>query len=166
MPAVSEEPELPTRRRRREATTVQHEKPSGPRDVDTRPPEVGGESERGAAARLHETPGGERSDAGHAHEQLARRARDLEREDLGMRERPRRLRVVVEGEVAVAVERELLEAEAVVAQEMLRLVETELAARRRGRKPFHRRAGDRLKRAEVCVVQELLTLETRYDAED
>src|SRR5439155_26564810 len=161
-----EEPELRCRRRQRQATAAQREEPPGARHVDTQAAQVRRETQDRRAARRHQTPCRERSYPRDTDEQILRRARHLEREVFGVRQRPRCLRIVVEREIAAGVERELLEAKAVVAQEMLRLVEAELAARRRRREAFHRRPDDRRERTEVRVMQEPLSLEPGDDAED
>src|SRR3989442_1853494 len=82
-----------------------------------------------------------------------------------MRERPRRLGIVVERQVAVAVEGQLVEAEAVLTEQMLGLIEAKLAGRRCRSRVLHRRADHRLECAEVGVVQEALALEPRDHAE-
>ena len=87
-------------------------------------------------------------------------------ETRGMREGPGRLGIVLERKIAVRLEDELLEAEAVLAQQVLGLIEAELAHGRRRCEALHRRARHRLKGAEVRVVQQALAFETADEAED
>ena len=83
-----------------------------------------------------------------------------------MGERPGRLRVVVKRQVAVRAEDELVVLEAVLAQEMLRLVEPKLARRRRRTLSLQRRPHDRLEGAEVSVMKKALPLESGHQAKD
>ena len=116
-------------------------------------------------ARLHDRPRGPGADAGHAQEHLERRPGDVERKALGMGQRPRRLRIVLEREVAVGAERQLVEAEPVLAQQMLGLVKTGLAGGRRRGEVLEGCADHRLEGAEVGVVQQALALEPGDEAE-
>ena len=84
---------------------------------------------------------------------------------LGVGERPRGLGVVIERKVAVGLERQLVDAKAVLPQQMLGLVEARLARGGRGREPLERCADDRLERAEVRVMKEPLALEPRDEPE-
>ena len=83
-----------------------------------------------------------------------------------MREGPGRLGIVLERKIAVRLEDELLEAEAVLAQQVLGLIEAELTHGRRGCQALHRRARHRLKGTEVRMVQQALAFETADEAED
>ena len=83
-----------------------------------------------------------------------------------MGQRPGRLRIVVEREVAVAPEHELLHPEAVLPEQVLGLVEAPLARGGGGREALHRRPGHRLEGAEVSMVEEPALLEAAHHAED
>ena len=107
-----------------------------------------------------------RSDAGHSQQELVGRRGDLHREDLGMAEGPRRLGVAVEGQVAVGLEDEVVVAEAVLAQQVLGLVEPQLPDGWSRSRSFHRRTHHGLERAEVRVVEQALPLQARDEAED
>lgn len=107
-----------------------------------------------------------RADARDPQQQLIGRRLHLEGEALGVGEGPGRFRVVVEREVAVALEEPLVPREAVLPEQVLGLIEPQLARRRGGLVSLHRSSGDRLERAEVGVVQESAPHETRDEAED
>ena len=83
-----------------------------------------------------------------------------------MRQRPCRLRIIVERQVAVRAEDQLVVLKAVLPQEMLRLVEPRLARRRRRAPPLQRRAHHRLEGAEVGVVKQTMPLESGHEPED
>ena len=83
-----------------------------------------------------------------------------------MGQRPRRLGIVLERQVAVGAEDQLAFPEAVEPEQVLGLVEAPLARGGRGREPFHRRPGHRLEGAEVRVVEQPSTLEPAHHAED
>src|SRR5688572_1535069 len=80
--------------------------------------------------------------------------------------RPRGLRIDVERKIAGRVEGELVEAKSVLAQQVLRLIEAQLARGGRGWKVLERGAGHRLEGAEVGVVQQTPPLEPGHDVED
>ena len=106
-----------------------------------------------------------RPDARHAQELLARRPRQLDGKAGGVAERPGGLRVLIEGQVPVGAEHELVDAEAVLAEQVLGLVEASLARRRHGRQPLHRRARHRLECAPVRMVEQARCLEAADQAE-
>ena len=166
MLAVREEPELVGGRRRRNPPAAKREIEPRARDIDAEAPEIGRVPQQGPATVADQRVGRLGADARHADQELARRPQDLEREILGMRERPGRLGIVVERQVAVAAEGQLVEAEAVLAEQVLGLIEAKLPDRRRRRRVLHWRADHRLERTEVGVVQKAFALEPRDHAED
>src|SRR5687768_13754848 len=92
-----------------------------------------------------------RADAGYAQQLLVRSGTYFDRESLGVRQRPRRLRIGVEREIPALVIDELLRAEAVVAEEVVGLVKPVLAERGCGRMGFERSLADRAERAELEI---------------
>src|SRR4029453_13090395 len=157
--ARREEAQLLRPRRARQPPAAQREEPPGPSHVDAGRPKVSLPADPAAAARGHEALRRRRADAGYTHQRLVGRAADLDRKQLGMGERPGRLRVVVKRQVAVGPEDELVVLKAVLPKEMLRLVEPELARGRCGALPLQRRPHDRLESAEVSVMKEASPLE-------
>src|SRR6266545_2073225 len=164
--AVREEPQLPRTGLPRKPPALEREEPRRSGHVDARCPEVTRPPDHGATPRGDERPRGHGADSWHAHQNLVRGAGDLDREPLGMREGPRRLRVIAERQVTIRAEDQLVILEAVLPQEMLRLVEPQLARRRRRAPPLQRGAHHRLEGAEVSVVQETLPLEAGHEPED
>src|SRR5262245_64808653 len=79
---------------------------------------------------------------------------------------PGGLRVVLQRQVAVGPEDELVVLEAVLPQEMLGLIEPELALRRGRALCLQRCPHDRLEGAEVSVMQKALSLEPSHEPED
>src|SRR4029453_4323013 len=142
----------------REPPAAQREEPSGPSHVDARRPKISRPADHAAGARGHELSRRRRADAGHTHQCLVRRSADFDRKPLGMGERPGGLWVVVKRQVAIGAEDELVVLEAVLPQEMLRLVEPELARRRRRSMPLERGPHDRLERAEGSGMKKALPL--------
>ena len=123
MLAVREQTKLSRRRRAREPAAAQREKPRRPCHIDPGGSQVARPADHRAAPPVDERARGGRADPWHTDQALVRRAGDLDRKALGMRERPRRLWIVVERQVAVAGEDQLVVAEAVLPDEVLGLVE-------------------------------------------
>jgi hypothetical protein len=121
--AGREEPELMRRRRRGQTSATQREVVAGAHGVHADAAQVSEIADRRVPTCLDDRARGLRPDAGNAEQQLQRRARDLQREALGMGQRPGRLGIVLERQVASRLERQLLDAEPVLAQQVLGLVE-------------------------------------------
>src|SRR4029434_5152653 len=106
--AVRAQPKLSRGRRAREPPAAQREEPGGPRYIDAGGSKITRPADHRAAPRIDERACGSWTDPRHAHQGVVRRAGDLEWKALGMRECPRRLRIVVERQVAVAFEAQLV----------------------------------------------------------
>jgi hypothetical protein len=106
-----------------------------------------------------------RPDARHPQQLLARRPCQLDGKAGGVAERPGGFRVPVECQVPVRPEYELVDAEAVLAEQVLGLVEPSFARRWHRRQPLHRRARHRLECAPVGMVKQTRRLEAADQAE-
>src|SRR2546428_5050446 len=78
-------------RRRRNSPAAKREIEPRASDVDAEAPEIGDVAQDGPATVADQRVGRPGADARHADQELARRLHDLEREVLGMGERPGRL---------------------------------------------------------------------------
>src|SRR5687767_11993509 len=107
-----------------------------------------------------------RADAGYAEQLLVGSSTYFDRESLGVRQRPRRLRIGVEREIPALVIDELLRAEAVVAEEVVSLVKPVLAERGCGRMGFERSLADRAERAELAVVHAAACVHVGHPIDD
>src|SRR5258708_34855911 len=153
MSAGREQVKLLGGQRRPYATAPQREEIAGAGRVDAQTAEVLRVARQCAPALRYQAPGRGGADPRHPQQQLVGRALERHREPLHVGQRPSRLRIVLEGQVAVVPEDQLLHAEAVLADEVLGLVEPPLARGRRGPEAFHRRALPRLGPAEMGLVQ-------------
>src|ERR1700756_2330401 len=126
MLAVWEEPELLRGRALGQAPSAeQHEMRAACR-IDAESPEIVRPTQNRLSPGSDEPLGGARADPGHAEQHLARCAQEGDRKLLRVVERPRGLGIVIERKVA-RLEHEIVERKAVVAKQMLRLVEAVFA---------------------------------------
>src|SRR5512143_1887085 len=139
--------------------SAQGDETAGPADLNAEPSEVGGIPQRPRRSRFEDAFDGTETEARNPSELLTAGGRQLDRAPVRMAARPCELRIVVERKMAVLAVHELLRREAVLAHQVVRLIKTPLAERRRPGGVLERRVSNRPERRELRMMNQTFLLE-------